>query len=55
MDGFTEFLGEFAERLSAFKEIITASALIIIDICALVIICFCSKEKICKTYGFDGR
>lgn len=45
MDGFTEFLGEFAGRLSAFKEIITASALIIIDICALVIICFCSKEK----------
>ncbi|MGN0620795.1 MAG: FHA domain-containing protein [Porcipelethomonas sp.] len=45
MDNFTEFLGEFAEKLSAFKEIVTALALVVIDICALVIICFCTKEK----------
>jgi hypothetical protein len=45
MDNFTEFIGEFAERLSAVKEIVSAAALIIIDICAIVIVCFCSKEK----------
>lgn len=45
MDGFTEFIGELAGRLSQFTDIIAASALIIIDICALVIIAFCTKEK----------
>ena len=44
-DSFTEFVSEMAEELSAFKEIISAAGLIVIDICALVIICFCAKEK----------
>lgn len=37
-DSFTEFVSEMAEELSAFKEIISAAGLIVIDICALVII-----------------
>lgn len=45
MDDFTEFLGELIGKLSGFEDIIAASALILIDICALVIIAFCSKEK----------
>ena len=42
-DSFTEFVSEMAEELSAFKEIISAAGLIVIDICALVIICFCAN------------
>jgi len=45
MDAFTEFLGELTGKLSGFEDIIAASALILIDVCALVIIAFCSKEK----------
>lgn len=45
MDGFIEFMGELAGRLSEFKDIISAAALILIDICALVIIAFCTKER----------
>lgn len=45
LDNFTEFISEMVEELSAFKEIISAAGLIIVDICALVIICFCAKEK----------
>ncbi len=45
MDGFLEFMSEFANKLSAFKEILSAAALIIIDVCALAIVAFCSKEK----------
>lgn len=45
MNAFTEFISEFAERLSQFRDIIAAAALIIIDICALVIIAFCAKER----------
>lgn len=44
-DNFTEFISEMVEELSAFKEIISAAGLIIVDICAIVIICFCAKEK----------
>lgn len=44
-ENFTEFLSEMAGELSAVKEIVTAAGLIIIDICALVIIAFCTKEK----------
>ena len=35
-DSFTEFVSEMAEELSAFKEIISAAGLIVIDICAPV-------------------
>lgn len=45
MDAFTEFLGELTGKLSGFEDIIAASALILIDVCALVIIAFCSKGK----------
>ncbi len=45
MEGVSEFLSEFVGELSAFKEIIAASAVIIVDICALFILCFCFKEK----------
>lgn len=45
LDNFTEFISEMVEELSAFKEIISAAGLIIVDICAIVIICFCAKEK----------
>lgn len=45
MEALSEFLGEFFGELSAFKEIIAALAIIIVDISALVILCFCSKEK----------
>ena len=41
MDAFTEFLGELTGKLSGFEDIIAASALILIDVCALVIIAFC--------------
>lgn len=44
-DNFMEFMSEMAEELSAFKEIISAAGLILVDICAIVIICFCAKEK----------
>ena len=54
-DSFTEFVSEMAEELSAFKEIISAAGLIVIDICALVIICFCAKEKKrqCRSSGAE--
>ena len=45
LEVFIEFIRELSERLSEFKDIIAASALIIIDICALVIMAFCIKEK----------
>lgn len=45
MEGVSEFLSEFVSELSAFKEIIAASAIIIVDVCALFILCFCLKEK----------
>ncbi len=45
MDGFIEFMGELAGRLSEFKDVISAVALILIDVCALVIIAFCTKER----------
>ncbi len=45
MEGFTEFFGDFFGRLSDFSDIIAAFAVILIDICALVIMLFCSKEK----------
>lgn len=45
MEEFIEFFSELIEKLSGYKDIIAASALIIIDICALIIILFCSKEK----------
>ncbi len=45
MEGFIEFLSEFVTEISAFKEIITASAIIIVDVCTLFILCFCIKEK----------
>ena len=45
---FTEFMGELADRLSAFKEIVSAAGLLVVDVCALVIICFCAKEKDCS-------
>ncbi len=57
MDNFTEFVGEFAEQLSAYEEIVSALSLIIIDVFALVIICFCSKEKksVQKQWGKAAR
>ncbi len=45
MEGFSEFLSEFVNEISAFKEIITASAIIIVDVCVLFILFFCLKEK----------
>lgn len=45
MEGFSEFFSDLAGQLSAFKDIIAAAAIIAVDICALVILCFCSKEK----------
>lgn len=45
MEAFTEFFGELADRLSEFKDMIAAAALIIIDICAFAIIAFCTKER----------
>ena len=42
MEALSEFLSEFFGELSAFKEIISALAIIIVDISALVILCFCS-------------
>ena len=45
MEAFSEFLSEFFGELSAFKEVIAALAIIIVDICAMVILCFCTKEK----------
>ena len=45
LDNFTEFISEMVEELSAFKEIISAAGLIIVDICALVISCLCAREK----------
>ncbi len=45
MNAFTEFFGELTERLSQFKDIIAAAALILIDICALVIMIFCTRER----------
>ncbi|MCM1226249.1 MAG: FHA domain-containing protein [Clostridium sp.] len=45
MEAFTEFLKEFSGRLSQIEDIISAAALIIIDVCALVIIAFCTREK----------
>ena len=45
MNGFTEFLSELVTELSAFKEVIASSAIIFVDICAILILCFCRKEK----------
>lgn len=45
MEAVSEFLSEFSSQLSAFKEIIAALAIVIVDISALVILCFCSKER----------
>jgi len=45
LEGFSEFLSELVEQLSGFKEIIAAVAIIVVDVCALFILCFCSKEK----------
>lgn len=45
MDGLAEFFTELVDELSAFKEIIAASAIIFVDICAILILCFCRKEK----------
>ncbi|MGN0612626.1 MAG: FHA domain-containing protein [Porcipelethomonas sp.] len=45
MEGLSEFLSEFFGELSAFKEIIAAAAIILVDVCALFILCFCTKEK----------
>lgn len=45
MNGFTEFLSELVGELSAFKEIITAAAIIFVDVCAILILCFCRKER----------
>ncbi len=45
MNEFTEFVSQLVEKFSEFGDIIAASALIIIDVCALVIIAFCVKEK----------
>lgn len=45
MEAFVEFLNEFVGRFSEFKELIAAVSLILIDICALVIIAFCLKER----------
>lgn len=45
MDAFVEFLKEFTGLLSEFKEIIAAISLVFIDISALAIIFFCTKEK----------
>ncbi len=45
MEAFLETLKELVNELSAFKEIIAASAIIAVDICAILILCFCGKEK----------
>ncbi len=45
MEAFIEFLNEFIGRFSEFNELIAAVSLILIDICALVIIAFCLKER----------
>ena len=50
MDAFTEFLGELTGKLSGFEDIIAASALILIDVCALVII-HIHTEFTGNTYG----
>ncbi len=54
---FTEFMGELADKLSAFKEIVSAAGLLVVDVCALVIICFCAKEKktVQKQWGKAAR
>lgn len=45
MEGLAEFLSELVGELSAFKEIIAAAAIIFVDVCAILILCFCRKEK----------
>lgn len=57
LENFTEFMSEMADELSAFKEIVSAVGLLIVDICALVIICFCVKEKktVQKQWGRAAR
>lgn len=57
MEGFSEFFSELAGQLSAFKEVIAAAAIIAVDVCALVILCFCVKEKkaVCKQWENAAR
>lgn len=45
MENVSEFLSGLIGELSAFKDIIAALALIIVDVCAIVILCFSLKEK----------
>lgn len=45
MEVFFEFMKELSGRLSQFKDIISAAALVLIDICALFIIIFCARER----------
>lgn len=45
MEGIAEFLSELVGELSAFKEIIAAAAIIFVDVCAILILCFCRKER----------
>lgn len=45
MEAFSEFMSGLVEQLSAFKEIIAAVAIVVVDVCAILILCFCRKEK----------
>lgn len=45
LEAFSEFMSGLVEQLSAFKEIIAAVAIVVVDVCAILILCFCRKEK----------